>query len=255
MCRLLARLGDEATLESLLYAPEFSLERQSWQPRRQIWGTINGDGWGVGWYDPARPEPARYRTTQPMWSDRNFRNLSGVIRTRLALASVRSATPGSPTEETGTAPYTWGRWLFAHNGRVLGWQDGVKTALRRELDDRWLGIVEGAADSEVLFALVLQLIEDGGASPQQALVGVTEAVRSHQDGRLNFILSDGERLYATRWGEEILVTRRVPDSTYVASEPFDDETGWDEVPDKGVVTVEPDGSLESADMGDIGGAP
>jgi glutamine amidotransferase len=251
MCRLLARLGDEAPLESWLYEPDYSLERQSWQPRQQIWGTINGDGWGVGWYDPARTEPARYRTTQPMWSDRTFRNLSGVLRSKMALASVRSASPGSPTEETGTAPYTWGRWLFAHNGRVLGWQEGVKTAMRRELDDKWLGTVEGAADSEVLFALLLQLIEDGGATPAEALVAVTETVRSHEDGRLNFILSDGDRLYATRWGEEKLFTRQIGDATYVASEPFDDEDGWIEVPDKGVVTVRADGSIDDATMGEL----
>jgi len=249
VCRLLARLGGDTDLEALLYAPEYSLERQSWQPRQQIWGTINADGWGVGWYDESRPEPARYRTTQPMWSDRSFRNISGVVRSRLTLASVRSASPGSPTEETGTAPYTWGRWLFAHNGRVLGWQEGVNVALRRQLDDRWLSIVEGAADSEVLFALAIQMIETESATGPEALARVTEAVRSHQDGRLNFILTDGAALYATRWGEEKLFSRRDADATYLASEPFDDEPSWEEIPDKTIVTVDGGGRITAADMG------
>ena len=80
MCRFVAYLGPPVTLEALLLAPEHSLLRQSWAPRHQRHGTINADGFGVGWYDSARrPEPARYRTARPMWADRSFASLAGVV--------------------------------------------------------------------------------------------------------------------------------------------------------------------------------
>ena len=61
MCRHLAYLGPPATLRSLLCDPPHGLATQSWAPRRQQHGTVNVDGFGVGWYAPGDPEPARYR--------------------------------------------------------------------------------------------------------------------------------------------------------------------------------------------------
>ncbi len=48
MCRHLAYLGPELPLGSLITAPAHGLYRQSWQPRHQIHGTVNADGFGVG---------------------------------------------------------------------------------------------------------------------------------------------------------------------------------------------------------------
>ena len=50
MCRHLGWLGRPRTLAELVLVPEFSLLRQSWAPRRQRHGTVNADGWGVGFY-------------------------------------------------------------------------------------------------------------------------------------------------------------------------------------------------------------
>ena len=58
MCRLLAYLGPPTTLEALLVDPPHGLAHQAWAPERQLSGTVNADGFGVGWYDLARrPEP------------------------------------------------------------------------------------------------------------------------------------------------------------------------------------------------------
>ncbi|MDH5279095.1 MAG: class II glutamine amidotransferase, partial [Actinomycetota bacterium] len=69
MCRHLAYVGETRTLESLLVTPEHGLVRQSWQPRRQRYGTVNADGFGVGWYAPGVAGPARYRRDTPIWGD------------------------------------------------------------------------------------------------------------------------------------------------------------------------------------------
>ena len=51
MCRHLAYLGPPVPLRALLFDPPHSLVRQSWAPRdMRGGGTINADGFGVGWY-------------------------------------------------------------------------------------------------------------------------------------------------------------------------------------------------------------
>src|SRR5436305_1110336 len=109
MCRHLAYLGAPRTLQDLLLAPPHSLLHQSWAPRLQRHGTVNADGFGAGWWDPhRRTEPARYRTTTPMWADRSFASIAGVIEAGAVMAAVRSATPPLPVEATGCAPFASG---------------------------------------------------------------------------------------------------------------------------------------------------
>jgi hypothetical protein len=45
-----AYLGPPVRLSALLLDPPHSLLRQSWEPRRQRYGRMNADGFGVGWY-------------------------------------------------------------------------------------------------------------------------------------------------------------------------------------------------------------
>src|SRR4051812_13424450 len=118
MCRHLAWLGRPRTLASLMLEPPSSLLVQSWAPRRQRYGTVNADGWGVGFYAPGRPEPARWRSARPLWGDASFASVAPVISSGCVLAAVRSATPGMPIEEAAAAPFSDGRWLLSHNGRV-----------------------------------------------------------------------------------------------------------------------------------------
>ena len=226
MCRFVAHLGPRVTLEALLLTPPHSLLRQSWAPRHQTHGTVNADGFGVGWYAlDVRPEPARYRTARPMWADRSFASLAGVVSSTAVLAAVRSATPPAPVEETGAPPFTSGPWLFAHNGAVDGFQDGVGEELRRSLSRRRAARIEGAADSEVLFAMVLDRL-DAGASMRDALADVVGRV----SGRLNLVLTDGHRVAASACGESLFV---IDDGirVVVASEPFDDDPAWRAVAD------------------------
>ncbi|HEY9439844.1 MAG TPA: class II glutamine amidotransferase, partial [Streptomyces sp.] len=80
MCRHLAYLGPSVALGELLVSPRHSLVRQSWAPRRQKYGTVNADGFGVGWYADGDPVPARYRRQGPVWGDVAFADLARVVR-------------------------------------------------------------------------------------------------------------------------------------------------------------------------------
>jgi glutamine amidotransferase len=80
MCRHLAYLGPPVTLRSVLIDPPHGLYRQAWAPRRQRYGTVNADGFGVGWYAPDDPAPARYRRPVPIWGDESFADVARVTR-------------------------------------------------------------------------------------------------------------------------------------------------------------------------------
>lgn len=123
MCRHLAYLGPPRTLHELLYAAPHSLFVQSWAPRRQRYGTVNADGFGVGWYptetgtgEPA--EPLRYRRAMPIWGDASFADAARAITSGCVVAAVRDATIGFGSEESGAQPFRADRLLFSHNGAV-----------------------------------------------------------------------------------------------------------------------------------------
>lgn len=250
MCRLLAYLGPEVSLESLLLAPPYSLLRQSYEPRFQRRGRLNADGFGAGWYAPrVRREPARYRRAVPMWSDLSFASLAGLVHSSAVLASVRNATPPSPVEETSTAPYLAGHWLFAHNGEVEGYASGAKGALVARVSPARAAAIQGTADSEVLFALVLDRL-DAGAGPAEALSDVVDTVLQVAGGRLNMVLTDGTTVAATACGDSLYVLEHEDPAQgfVVASEPFDDHPGWQPVPDGSVLQAPAGGRAEIGTM-------
>lgn len=238
MCRHLAYLGPLRSLSSLLYEPERSLEQQSWQPRLQREGAMNADGWGVGWWDPlVRPEPARYRTAAPMWTDQSFHSVAQVVQAGAVLAAVRSATPPSPTVDTGNAPFTAGPWLFSHNGFVRKFRGPVGEGLRRLVSEQRAIGIDGTSDSEVLFALVLDAL-DAGATPEQALAGVVREADGRSEVHLNLLLSDGNEIVATTFGNSLFTLRGVGLATggvLVSSEPLDADEAWVPVPECSVV--------------------
>ena len=237
MCRHLAYVGPSVTLEKLIVKPKHSLLQQSFAPRYQTHGTINADGFGVGWYDrDKRVQPARYRTTRQIWADLSFASIAGLVSSNAVLAAVRSASPGMPIEETSTPPFTEGPWLFSHNGFVPGFRTGVGRELRRKVSEtRALGIA-GATDSELLFALVLDRL-DAGTPPADALVSVIGLVEALTTARLNLLLTDGERIAATACRNSLFVfdDRQLTGAVVVASEPYDDDAGWEAVEDGSVV--------------------
>lgn len=238
MCRLLAYLGPPRTLDALLLAPQHSLLRQSWAPRHQRHGTVNADGFGVGWYETTlRPEPARYRSARPMWGDRSFASLAGVVRAGAVLGAVRNATRGLSIDESNTAPFTAGRWLFAHNGVIDGFRDGPAVELRSTVSARRAAGIEGATDSELVFAMVLDRL-DAGSDAGTALAEVVRLVEKVAPARLNLVLTDGDQVAATAFGDSLFVLRdagMARGATVVASEPCDDGPGWLPVPDRSLV--------------------
>jgi glutamine amidotransferase len=221
VCRHLAWLGAPRSLGDLLLAPTHGLLVQSYAPRRQRNGLMNADGWGVGFYADSRPEPARWRSSRQLWGDASFASVAPVISAACVLAAVRSATAGMPADETAAAPFQSGRWLLSHNGVVDRTVLGPHPA------------AESVCDSAQLAA---HLFEFG---PERAGEFVTDVGKRDPAARLNLLLTDGQRILATRWNDTLSVLR-TDDGVVVASEPYDDDPRWADVPNHHLVDVSAD---------------
>jgi gamma-glutamyl hercynylcysteine S-oxide hydrolase len=241
MCRHLAYLGPPETIAGLVFAPPAGLAQQAWAPRRQRNGTMNVDGFGVGWYADGDPVPARYRRAGPIWADPCLADLARVTRTRALLAAVRSATDGTEDGAAAAAPYAMGHWLFSHNGRLDGWPQAT-ARLAAGLPPAALLALEARCDSALAWALVAARLR-AGEPAATALAGVIGDLRGHGvTGRFNFLLTDGEVITATAAGDTLCYWAHGP-AVVVASEPGDDGPGWADVPDNSVLTAVP-GAVE-----------
>jgi glutamine amidotransferase len=231
MCRHLAFLGPAEPLGALLVEPPHSLYRQSWAPRRQRYGTVNADGFGVGWYAEGDPVPARYRRAGPIWGDQSFADLARVIRTTALLAAVRDATVAGADGEAAAAPFAAGPWLFSHNGAVLGWP-GSLAPLVPTLPAMELLSLEARCDSALVWALLLHRLRGGDGESQALADTVLEVAEAAPGSRLNLLLTNGETITAAAWGDTLWYLAQPGRRTVVASEPYDDDPHWQEVPDR-----------------------
>ncbi len=217
MCRHLGWLGEARSVASLVLDPPSGLLVQSYAPRRQKHGLMNADGWGVGFFDDdgvAR----RWRSASPLWGDASFASVAPALRSGCVVAAVRSASVGMPIESSASAPFSDGRWLLSHNGLV----------------DRTVLPPSAAAESTNDSALLAALIFDRGLDALGDTV--SEVAAADPNARLNILAGNGSQLSATTWGDTLFVLRR-DDGVVLASEPFDDDPQWEEIPDRHLVKV------------------
>lgn len=219
MCRHLGWLGREISVSSLVLDPPSGLRVQSYAPRRQKHGLLNADGWGVGFFDGSTPR--RWRSSAPLWGDVSFDSVAPALRSHCVVAAVRSATVGMPIEASATAPFTDGNWLLSHNGVV-----------NREVLPA-SAAAESTCDSAVLAALIFA--RGLGALGQT----IAEVGAADPNARLNILAANGLRLLATTWGDTLSILRR-DGGVVLASEPYDDQPGWEDVPDRHLVEVTAD---------------
>lgn len=240
MCRHLAWVGPPRTLQDLVVDQPHSLYQQSWAPRQQRHGTVNVDGFGVGWHTPDREQPVRYRRGQPIWTDASFASLAPTVSSRCVLAAVRSATPGTAPDESAAAPFTHGRWLFSHNGRLTDW-----TSARAALWERAADVPDARApvDSALLFGVAVAAWE-AGAPLDEGLAETARLAQRHGGGRLTMLATDGRSVAGVVAGEPMHV-REDDAGVVVASEPHDDGP-WRELEDGTVLLATPDHTNETA---------
>lgn len=222
MCRHLAWLGAPRSLARLMLDPPHGLQTQAYAPRRQQRGLLNADGWGAGFYD-AMGQVRRWRSDRPLWNDASFASVAPVLSSGAVLAAVRSATVGMPADATAAAPFSdGGRWLLSHNGKVS------RAALPAS------PYAESTCDSAVLAAHVF------AEGAENVVPTLREVARNDPEAFLNVLLTDGQRILGVTWGDGLSYLVE-PDGVAVASEPWDDDPRWVDVPDHHLIEVTPSG--------------
>ncbi|GIW96108.1 MAG: hypothetical protein KatS3mg110_4149 [Pirellulaceae bacterium] len=180
MCRLLGIMANkEVDLRfSLVEGPHTLMGMSEWNP----------DGWGLGWYEDG--QPVVVKEPQKAGKSKEFVRRAAEARSLIFVAHVRKGTTGAKSMEN-CHPFQWDRWLFAHNGSVN------REDLLGLLSEEHHAAIRGKTDSEVYFHWILQNIEREGDAVKGIKVALRE-VRNLQHSGLNFILSNGERLYGYR---------------------------------------------------------
>jgi gamma-glutamyl hercynylcysteine S-oxide hydrolase len=248
MCRHLGHVGPRpVTLASRVTEPPHSLLVQSYAPAdMRGGGTVNADGFGVGWYSDRPGVAHSYRQPVPMWTDASFLDLADAVSSTAFVAAVRSATVGMPVSTGACAPFRDGTRVFSHNGVVRGWPGSLRD-LAAELDPETLMTLEAPTDSAVLWALVRSRL-DAGKDPADAVADVvTRALAAAPGSRLNLMLLTpgpaGEPTLVATAVDHALSWRSDADGVTVASEPLDDGP-WTAVDDLHLLVTRDAGTVE-----------
>ena len=208
MCRFVAYLGQPITLESVISKPEHSLIVQSYKPLEMSSGTVNADGFGVGWYNrTVDPTPCVYTSVAPIWSDRNLPSLSRHIASDCIFANVRSATPGIAVDQSNCQPFAYQRFMYMHNGYIENFRFTLMRQMRESLRDAYYTAIGGSTDSEHIFALFLNFLHGRPVTVETVVGALHETIRQlvvWADGldirvALNIALTDGECIVASRF--------------------------------------------------------
>lgn len=272
MCRWLAYSGDPLQISRVVLDTKHSLVAQSLNSPLGA-ETVNGDGFGLGWYGPSRDPgdaPAVFHSIEPAWHDENLRELAQAVESQLFFAHVRAAA-GPPIQQTNCHPFRYGRWLFMHNGAIAGFAAMKRELLLEVAPEFFLGI-RGTTDSELVFHLALTygLMDEPIEAMARTLRRIEEAGRAHGVTAAvqgTFAVTDGATVWAFRYSsehrsrtlfhsEDIDVLRAMyPDferlrvfgtrARLIVSEPLNDLPGaFIEVPESTAVVVTPDGAYE-----------
>jgi glutamine amidotransferase len=171
-------------------------------------GTIHRDGWGVAFYPDGFSACV---IKEPKPSDKSpiaeFLKLANFIKSKIVISHVRFRSRGERAYHN-THPFVrelFGReWVFAHNGTIEG-----------EMPNPRFYEPIGETDSERAFCLILDRLRELGrnASLNEKVRAIEEEARkfSRMSTVFNFLMSDGEHLFAFRSeGGRLSYTIRIP---------------------------------------------
>src|SRR3954447_17246600 len=209
MCRVLGCVAAEpvSLQHELLEAPN-PIVRQS---------EVHDSGWGLAVYRRAEDEsPTCTRFAEAAFSGEELAVASDQ-RGRLFNVHVRRATIGGLAPEN-THPFCLGNYSFSHNGTIIDYAKLLGPGVRRP---------QGTTDSEYFFNHIICHFDE-----ERAIESLRDAVTTVIDrtafSGLNFLFSDGERLYAYRLGVFELHWSARPGQLLVSSERLTGEP-WHDV--------------------------
>ncbi len=273
MCRFTFYQGVPIRVSSLVAEPEHALIKQSFSAKLRLQGNLNGDGFGLAWYDKkVKPDPAIFRSISPAWNNSNLLELANMIDSNCILAHVRAATQSFEVTEANCHPFKFGNYTFMHNGDI-GSFDKLRRPLLGELTDPYFQMLKGNTDSEHLFALIMQEIGDQSnhlneVILQDCLISALGKLESLRDQiglkdhcHINAVLTNGYISLIVRYAAGDMTNAPSlffnsgnryeckdgvcymvdpgyeTKSVIVSSEPLSNDQGWQEVPTNTIMVV------------------
>lgn len=186
MCRVLAYIGPEIPIASLLLEPENSLINQSLDP--ELHPLLQLAGWGFGaWSEHLlKPEePFLYRRPMAAFYDDNAEGIVPSLQASTLLAHVRAAAYNSKTvlADENCHPFSYQEtpWIIAQNGALPNWRI-LQEELLPYCEVRYLEQMRGKTDTEFLYVLLLSLMksdsdEDVQHAFQEMLKVIVQAMK------------------------------------------------------------------------------
>ncbi len=168
---------------------------------------VHSDGWGIAFFAGAGarvfldPQPSSQSPVAELVRRYPIRSLN-------VIAHIRKATQGTVSLEN-THPFMrelWGRyWIFAHNGNLADYRPALDGSFRPV----------GQTDSESAFCHLLQMLRErfpaGMPQAPELHAAIDEfAALLRPFGPFNFLLSNGDYLFAHRTTELHYVVRQAP---------------------------------------------
>jgi len=221
MCRVFGCVAAEpASIRHELVEAENPLIRQSEE---------HDSGWGMAVYERADGrDPDLVRYPKPAYDDDEFLEVTS-RKARIFNVHVRRATMGGLALEN-THPFCLGSHSLGHNGTIVRYP--------RLLEDPRVARPKGDTDSEAFFNFLMACYDASDAVGSLRRAVATTVERSSMSG-LNFLFSDGDRLYAYRLGLFELHWLHRPGQLLVASERVTDER-WHTVQQDVLLVLDPD---------------
>jgi len=185
-------------------------------------------GWGMAVYRKAEgEEPRCLRFPEAAHENDEFVEATGLTG-RLFNVHVRRATMGGLAPEN-THPFCLGPYTFCHNGTILRYPKLLEPGVAKPF---------GQTDSEHFFNFLMRDFD-----PENAIHCLRKDIRTVIErsafSGLNFLLSDGEKLYAYKLGVFELYWAARSGSLVVASEKLTTTDTWHKVQDDVLLTLDP----------------
>jgi len=119
------------------------------------------DGWGIGWF--VDDDAYVLKTAKAAHACERFQRTCERLASHTFVVHVRRATVGE-IDPVNAHPFRFGRWLFAHNGTIFGF-DELRRTLDPEIPPHLASQILGDTDSERLFFWLLARFEEQGLDP------------------------------------------------------------------------------------------
>eukprot|EP00915_Cephaloidophora_sp_WS-2016_P000548 GHVH01000681.1.p1 GENE.GHVH01000681.1~~GHVH01000681.1.p1 ORF type:complete len:1428 (+),score=194.08 GHVH01000681.1:2264-6547(+) len=279
MCRFSAIISTKpVAIADIVTRPRSSIIYQSYNAQERVRqknilnsyhvSSLNGDGYGIGWYVPeelanvtdAPNEPCIFVSTRPAWTDLNLVSIAEKTASRTVFAHVRAASTGYVSEGS-CHPFKHGRFMFMHNGMIGDW-DRVRSEAVKLVPDELFDFVicQGAIDSVFIFAVFLsflprtsidlhrpQEIRMAFANMIDVLICLHHVLQINSHSMINICISDGQTTICSRLllgggNKELMSSDNITESNAVdASLYFTSGSSWDPDTD----------SSQSGEIGDL----